>query len=55
MKPKHMIGVKRDFFFKSIEQEVVALIYKVAQERNYDTKNPKTSGGGEMTFVQKET
>ena len=38
---QEMIGAKRDFFFKFIEQEVIALRYQVAQERNYETKNPK--------------
>ena len=49
-----VIGAKRDFFFKFIEQEVIALRYQVAQERNYETKNPKKTGGSERTFAQKE-
>ena len=48
-----MIGAKRDFFFKFIEQEVAALRYQVAQELNYESKNPKKTGENERTFAQK--
>ena len=53
-RPNKMIGVKRDFFFKFIEKEVAALRYQVAQERNYEQKNSKKTGGSERTFAQKE-
>ena len=49
-----MIGAKRDFYLKFIEQEVIALRYQVAQERNYETKNPKKAIGGEKSFAQKQ-
>ena len=49
-----MIGAKRDFYLKFIEQEVIALRYQVAQERNYETKSPKKAIGGEKSFAQKE-
>lgn len=32
---KEMVGAKREFYFKFIEHDVVALRYQVAQERNY--------------------
>ena len=51
---KEMIGAKRDFYFKFIEQEVIALRYQVAQERNYKVKSPKKTVGGEKSFAQKE-
>ena len=38
---KEMVGAKREFYFKFIEQKVVALRYQVAQERNIEVKNPK--------------
>ena len=37
---QEMIGAKRDFFFKFIDKEVAALRYQVAQECNYEQKNP---------------
>ena len=37
---QEMIGAKRDFFFKFIEKEVAELRYQVAQEHNYEQKNP---------------
>ena len=49
-----MIGVKRNFFFKCIEKEVAALRCQVAQESNYEQKNPKKTGGNERIFAQKE-
>ena len=35
---QEMIGAKRDFLFKFIEQEVAALRHQVAQEQNYESK-----------------
>ena len=49
-----MVGAKRDFYLKVIEQEVIALRYQVAQERNYETKSVKKTAGGERAFAQKE-
>ena len=48
---REMIETKCDFFFKFIEQEVIAVRYQVAQERNYETKNPKKTGGSERTLI----
>ena len=52
---KEMIGAKRDFYFKFIEQEVIALRYPVVPgERNSEKKSPKKTVGGEKSFAQKE-
>ena len=51
---QEMIGAKRYFFFKFIEQEVAALRYQVAQEQNHGSENPKKTGGCERTFAQKK-